>query len=34
MPQDLVIIKNKFIRENILHKDIGKLIPINKTDNL
>ena len=34
MSQDLVIIKNKFIRENIFRKDIGKLIPINKTDNL
>ncbi len=34
MSQDLVIIKNKFIRGNILRKDIGKLIPINKTNNL
>ena len=34
MPQELVIIKNKFIRGNIFRKDIGKLISINKTDNL
>ena len=32
MPQNLVINKNKFIKENIFRKDIGKLIPINKTD--
>ena len=34
MPQNLVINKNKSIRESIFHKDIGKLIPINKIDNL
>ena len=34
MSQNLVINKNKFIRENVFRKDIGKLIPINKTDNL
>ena len=34
MPENLVINKNKSIRGNIFHKDIGKLIPINKTDNL
>ena len=34
MPQNLVINKNKLIRGDIFLKDIGKLIPINKTDNL
>ena len=34
MPQNLVINKNKLIRGNIFRKDIEKLIPINKTDNL
>ena len=34
MTQNLVITKNKFIRENIFRKNIEKLIPINKTDNL
>ena len=34
MPQNLVNKKNKLIRGNIFRKDIGKLIPINKTDNL
>ena len=34
MPQNLVINKNKLIRWDIFRKDIGKLIPINKTDNL
>ena len=34
MPQNLVINKNKLIKENIFRKDIGKLIPINNTDNL
>jgi len=34
MSQNLVINKNKFIRGNVFRKDIGKLIPINKTDNL
>ena len=34
MPQNLVINKNKLIKEDISRKDIGKLIPINKTDNL
>ena len=34
MPQNLVINKNKLIRGYIFRKDIRKLIPINKTDNL
>jgi len=34
MLQNLVINKNKLIRGNIFRKDIGKLISINKTDNL
>ena len=34
MTQNLVITKNKLIRENIFRKNIEKLIPINKTDNL
>jgi len=34
MPQNLVINKNKLIKEDIFRKDIGKLIPINKTYNL
>ena len=34
MPQNLVINKNKLIKEDIFNKDIGKLIPINKTYNL
>ena len=34
MSQNFVINKNKLIRDNILRKHIGKLIPINKTDNL
>ena len=34
MSQNLVINKNKLIKEDIFCKDIGKLIPINKTDNL
>ena len=34
MPQNLVINKNKLIKEDIFRKGIGKLIPINKTDNL
>jgi len=32
MLQIVVINKNKLIRVNIFHKDIGKLIPINNTD--
>ena len=34
MSQNLVINKNKLIRGKIFRKDVGKLIPINKTDNL
>ena len=34
MPQNIVINKNKLIKEDIFRKDIGKLIPINKTYNL
>ena len=34
MSQNLVINKNKLIRVDIFRKDIEKLIPINKTDNL
>ena len=34
MSQNHVINKNKLIRGNIFRKDIGKLISINKTDNL
>ena len=34
MSQYIVINKNKLIRGNIFRKDIRKLIPINKTDNL
>ena len=34
MSQNLVINKNKLIKEDIFRKYIGKLIPINKTDNL
>ena len=34
MPQNLVINKNKLIKEDILCKEIGKLMPINKNDNL
>ena len=34
MPQNIVINKNKLIKEDIFRKDIGKLILINKTNNL
>ena len=34
MLQNLVINKNKLIKEDIFRKDIGKLILINKTNNL
>ncbi len=34
MSQNLVINKNKLIKKDIFRKDIGKLILINKTNNL
>ena len=34
MSLNLVINNNKLIKEDIFRKDIGKLIPINKTNNL